>query len=251
MIDVFKHLLPTGRAWRLTISKRLRQFFEGLAAFTSDVRSFIDDIYDDQNPQKTRRLKEYEDQFGLLPAGLTEQGRRDRLEGAWKLGGGQDPQHIEDALRSAGFDIYVHEWWDPIPGRPAGGSVGGDVTPLPRNPFDHLWDGVAGQPPGYPLVNKIQQAIVTGDLIGCGHNDLYCAGNIAFAASGSGSIVTYQFRQYLMRVDPQTFPYYVYVGASVFPNLATIPAARKDEFENLCLTLCPAEQWVGVLVNYN
>ena len=30
-LRVFKHLLPNARAWRITVDKKLRQFFEGLS----------------------------------------------------------------------------------------------------------------------------------------------------------------------------------------------------------------------------
>ncbi len=276
MIEMFKHLLPTGRAWRLTINKKLRQFFEGLTGLITDTRIFIDDVFDDINPQTTTKLNEWESQFGLLPASLTDQGRRDRLDGAWKLAGGQDPQYIQDTLRAAGFDVYVHEWWVPVAGRPAGGSVNNDVSPVARNPFTYLWDGITprdnilssghdlaycngdsaycassqGQPPGYPLVNKILKASVSGTLVGCGHNDFYCNGNLAYAASG-GSIVSYNFKQYQIPADVTKYPYFIYIGGATFPNQATVQNSRRNEFEDLCLKICPNQQWIGILVTYN
>mgnify|MGYP000070512114 CR=1 FL=1 len=58
-IDIFKHLLPNARAWRLTVEKQLRQFFEGLAEGTiGDSKEFLDSVFNDLDPQLTRQLPE-------------------------------------------------------------------------------------------------------------------------------------------------------------------------------------------------
>jgi hypothetical protein len=268
-LRVYKHLLPTGKAWRLTIDKTLRQFFEGLTGLPEDSRQFFDEIWRDLDPQTTRALEEFEQQFALETTGLTEQERRDRLDGAWKALGGQDPRYIEDTLRAAGFDVYVHEWWVPIPGRPGGGSINGDVSPVARNPNDYLYDGSQGsqylmydggddsqdgddvsqdggtsQPLGYPLVNKLLFLPTVSD----GSSQMQDGG--ADAQDG-GVIGTYTPLQYILPTDPAKFPYFLYIGGQNFPDLASIPLARRDEFEKLCLKICPLEQWLGILVNYS
>lgn len=268
-LDVFKRVLPNAKAWRITVDKQLRQFFDGLGtALGETTRTFFDGIFDDIDPQKTRELDAWEGQFALPATGLNEQDRRDRLDATWKALGGQDPRYIEDTLRGAGFDVYVHEWWVPSVEHPAGGSVDGDVTPTARNPFTYLWDGAAPRqfvgcghddafcggddmfansnnaPPGYPLVNKV--TIVAS--IGCGHDDLLCAGDEA--ASGAGEI-TYIRKQYVMPADSTKYPFFLYIGGQTFPDQATVQGARQDEFEDLALKICPTEQWIGVLVDYS
>ena len=269
-LDVFKHLLPNARAWRITVEKRLREFFQGLTGVAFDARVFYDNIYNDLNPQQTRELVTWEIQFALRSTGLTEQERRDRLDAAWKALGGQSPRYIQDTLQAAGFDVYVHEWWEPIPGRPNGGSINGDVTPVARDPFEYLWDGSSPRefignghelafcggdscysnsqidPPGYPLVNKILK--VNSGPIGCGHSLLFSGGDTA--ASGANT-VSYQRKQYVIPNDPTKYPFFLYIGGQTFPNIATIPNARREEFEDLCLKICPTEQWLGILVNYS
>lgn len=269
-LDVFKHLLPNARAWRITVEKRLRQFFQGLTGIGEDSKAFFDGVYNDLDPQKTRELDNWEKQFGLPSGSLTEQERRDRLDATWKALGGQSPRYIQDTLQAAGFDVYVHEWWEPIPGRPNGGSIDGDVTPLARDPFLYLWDGSAPRqfigsghdlaycggddmfsnsqqdPPGYPLVNKILESNV--GPIGSGHIQLFSGGLIA--ASGADT-VSYTQKQYVIPNDPTKYPFFLYIGGQNFPDLATIPSARRDEFEDLCLKICPTEQWLGILVNYS
>lgn len=268
-LSVFKHLLPSGRAWRLTVDKPLRRFFEGLGAPAEDARGFIDDVYSDLDPQQTRALSDWEEQFALVDNGMSVQSRRDRLEATWKALGGQSPRYIQDTLQAAGFDVYVHEWWVPSAEHPTGGSVDGDVTPTARNPFDYLWDGVSPRefvgcghdlaycggdmcysnsqldPPGYPLVNKVLQ--VTVATIGSGHVLLYSGGSSA--ASGA-AVVGYSQKQYVMPADPTKYPYFLYVGGETFPDVATVSSSRRDEFEDLCLKICPTEQWLGILVSY-
>lgn len=270
--NLFKRLLPNGRAWAIIAEKRLRQFFEGLAAGASDpaVKEF-DDVFNDLDPQLTTRLAQWENQFSLPNTGLTEQERRDRLQAAWSAVGGQSPRYIQDTLQAAGFDVYVHEWGVPSVEYPTGGSVNGLPAPVARDPFDFIADAnnpvsfigaghdlafcggddcfsnsqVASGPQGYLLVNKIAQS--TSGFIGAGHDLAFCGGDSA--ASGATEVST-ALTQYVIPADPTKYPYFLYIGAQTFPELATVPLSRRDEFEDLCLKICPAQQWLGILVNY-
>lgn len=270
-LDIFKHLLPNARAWRITVDKKLRQFFQGLTGLGEDSKGFFDGVYTDLDPQQTRELDNWEQQFALPNTGLTEQERRDRLDATWKALGGQDPRYIQDTLRAAGFDVYIHEWWEPIPGRPNGGSIDGDVTPVARNPFDYLDDGTGGlpflmidgavnaqggdtvaqdgstaTPVGYPLVNKILEA--SDEFIGDGAAGMQDGDS---AAQDGGVLTVYSQKQYTIPADSTKYPFFLYIGGPTFPEQATLPTSRRDEFEELCLKICPTEQWLGILVNYN
>ena len=270
--SIFKRLLPLGRAWAVIAEKRLRQFFDGLAAGASDpvVKEF-DDHFDDINPQLTTKLALWEDQFSLPNTGLTEQERRDRLQAAWAAVGGQSPRYIQDTLQAAGFNVYVHEWWFPSAEYPAGGSIDRLPAPVARDPFDYIVDAntpisvigsghdlaycggdnffanaqTASNPQGYLLVNKISQA--TSGFIGSGHDLAYCGGD--FAESGATTASSSR-KIYTIPADPTKYPYFLYIGGQTFPDLATVPLSRRDEFEDLCLKICPAQQWLGVLVSY-
>jgi len=270
-LDIFKHLLPNARAWRITVDKKLRQFFQGLTGIGEDSKEFFDGIYNDLDPQKTRELDNWEQQFALPSTPLTEQERRNRLDATWKALGGQDPRYIQDTLQAAGFDVYVHEWWEPIPGRPNGGSINGDVTPVARDPFDYLDDGTGGlpfimvdgaadaqdgdnvaqdgstaTPAGYPLVNKILEA--SDEFIG---DDSVSMQDGGAQAQDGGILTIYSQKQYVIPADLTKYPFFLYIGGPTFPDQATVPTARRDEFEDLCLKICPTEQWLGILVNYS
>lgn len=248
---ILQHLLPNAKAWRIIVDKKLRNFFKGLSDsdISVNVKIFYDNIYDDINPQKTRQLDLWESQFALPETGLTESERRDRLEATWKFIGGQDPTYIQATLQASGFPVYVHEWWVPSTEHPAGGSVNGDVVPVMRNPLSVLDDavlifytmndghadsqdndilsqdgGLLGKV-GYPLVNK---------------NFIYDSDNDEF-----------KLEHYIISTDNTTWPYYIYIGGEIFGDVVNISQSRKDEFENLCLKICPLEQWIGILVTYN
>lgn len=225
-LRTFKHLLPSGAAWRLTIKKTLRRFFEGLAAGAPELaRAFIDGVYDDLFPRTTRELAKWETQFGL-PGGTDEQARRDAVDASWKARGGQSPKYLQDIVQAAGFDLYIHEWWSSGP------------------PY------VARDPRLYtrqPLIGSVQ----CGEpLAQCGERTAQCN---AFLANDPGYIVNLDFtRRPPPRVpdDPDTWPYFLYWGGATFPDPAYVPANRRAELERLLLKLCPTQQWLVLLVVY-
>lgn len=268
-LRIFKHLLPNGRAWRITIDKQLRRFFEGLSGAGSDVKAFFDGVYADVFPQTTRALGRWEQQFALPDTGLDEQQRRDRLSATWKALGGQDPRYIQDTLRANGFDVYVHEWW--IPGTQPAVGVKGCATA--RNPLFHLrreFTGVVSgvncgealalcgeefavagnstEPQGYPLVNKLTST-TPDEVTLCGEEAAQCGEPEAICGN------YFQFREvprnYVVPLDPDKWPYFLYIGGETFGDLATVDVTRRNEFETLCLKICPAQQWLGMLVQYN
>lgn len=270
-LRVFQHLLPNARAWRITISKTLRSFFEGLSGVGADAVKYADDVYGDAFPQTTREIEAWENHFALkTSANLNEQERRDRLDATWKQLGGQDAKYIQDTLQGAGFDVWVHEWF--VPGTEPLPGVKLCVTP--RNPIDVLraeFTGVNGQntvgcdealaacgeafaecgngidPLGYPLVNKIfftedDLTILCGEVLAeCGELDAQC-----------GQFVNFLFKpvNYIVPLDPAKWPYFLYIGGEVYGDIATIVPTRRDEFETLCLKICPLHQWIGILVTY-
>lgn len=267
-LRIFRHLLPNARAWRAVLNKNLRRLISGLAGFFGEARDFIDSVWSDIWPDKTRELSEWEKQFGLQPVGLDEQGRRDRLAAAWQALGGQDPRYIQDTLRARGFDVYVHEWWAPE-SRPAL-AVKGCATA--RNPIQWIRReftdttilvecgealaacgeefaeaGNALSPRGYPLVNKIIETVPDIEPL-CGEELAACGEELALCGNYFGFRETR--RPYIVPNDPDKWPYFLYIGGETFGTLAQVSPSRRDEFENLCLKICPAQQWLGILVEY-
>lgn len=268
-LRLFQHLLPDGRAWRTTTDKRLRQFFDGLSVLPDEAKDAADAVWLDLMPDSTSRLSEWERQFGLVRNITDDATRRLRLQATWRaLIGGQDPRYIQDTLRAAGFDVYVYEWWEPGTA-PTPGAPG---TPVPRNPLLYLRREYTGidllvecgeplaecgeefaecgnsvEPLGYPLVNKIYYtapdvvALCGEDFMECGEAEAECGNFYEF---------TEQQKTYAVPYDPARWPYFLYIGGAPFGALAQIPRERQDEFEALCLKICPLQQWLGILVQY-
>lgn len=261
-LNIYKHLLPRANAWLLTTQKRLREFFVGLSF--QALKVFYDLFWLDIFPQTTRDLQKWEDHFGLGDYNLNDQQRRDRLDLRWKEQGGQDPRYIEDTLRAAGFDVYVHEWW--VPGtEPAVGQAGCAIA---RNPTELLQSdivldiecgsefaecgdesaecGGVLEPSGYLLVNE-PSVFSTAPIVACGDTEAECG---ADDAECGFEVVTLPVDNHLT-LDQSKWPYFLYIGAENFPELATIDIDRRKEFETLCLRIRPLQQWLGMLVTYN
>lgn len=268
-LRIFKHLLPRARAWHITVDKSLRNFFQGLSeGIGPPIKEFFDLVWLDIFPQTTRQIEEWENQWGLPDTGINEQQRRDRLDAVWKSLGGQSPRYIQDTLRNNGFDVYVHEWW--VPGSEPAPGVKECVVPRSpilylRREFTNTTSGVecgealaacgedfaeAGngvEPRGYPLVNKILQT-VPDVLTLCGEVDMEAGENVALC----GNYVDFRtdFREYIVPSDTAKWSYFLYIGAEDINNIAQVDPKRRDEFESLCLKICPAQQWLGILVEY-
>lgn len=267
-LNVFKHLLPRGRAWRITVDKKLRQFFAGLSGVSENIKTYLDDIWLDVFPETTGQLSYWEQQFGLPTTGVTEQQRRDRLTAAWRALGGQSPGYIQNTLRDNGFDVYVHEWWEP--GTEPAPGVKECVTA--RNPLMYMRReftqleilvecgellaqcgeafaeaGNGLNPRGYPLVNKVLRTVP--DIIPlCG--ELLAEAGEEYALAGNYIRFRTDQQEYIVPRDPDKWPYFLYIGGETFGDIAQVDPKRKDEFERLCLKICPTQQWLGMLVEY-
>jgi len=266
---IYQHLLPRAKAWRMVIDKTLRNFFEGLTGLPSDTRDFVDGVWEDMFPQTTRELVAWEQQFHLPNNAQTEQVRRDRLEAAWKALGGQSPGYIQGILQAAGFDVYIHEWWEP-----------GSNPPIARNPNFYLFgvphmcgdtDAECGEPDmecglatdavGYHLVNKLLFAEYDY-IYRCGEPFAECGEPGMECGENNGVIFTqkpYPVPQYVdevLRAQPeisngsQYWPNFLYFGGQTFGTTAQVPLSRKDEFEDLCLKICPTQDWLVLLIEY-
>lgn len=232
IFEQFKHLLPNARAWRLTIDKNLRRFFQGLAdglttqgGFEGPIE-FLDRIHEDVFPTTTRQLAEYEAQFGLTAGSLTESERRIRLAAEWAATGGQSPGYIQGVVQANGFNVFIHEWWIPS-------------TNTAREPAAFITD------PEFMLVNKIETAQPNPVGLGKGFG-------VGGVGVGVGAVLGTELITVFKPIptDPDTWPFFLYFGGETFGDFATVPAARRNEFEALLLKLCPTQLWIGLRVNY-
>lgn len=252
-INLWKAALPQSRAFSLIVTKTMRKFYEGLS-YPQYYRNLFDQTYKELDPQATTHLDRWEEQFYLPSNGLTEQQRRDRLEATWKMFGGQSPAYLQAILRGYGFDVYVHDWWMPEPQETTltmgddDAYMGGDNArmganivefPVAWNPNDLLVS------PYYPLVNRV--STTQYKPVTMGSEQGFMGGDEAFMG---GLVKTESGDFYPIPADPVKWRGFVYVAGETMPNAATVPLARKAEFEELILSIFPADKWVGVIVDF-
>lgn len=225
-LDTFKHLLPSGKAWRLIVDRQLRQFFDGLAVEPGDAQDYQDGVYNDYRPQETTKLDEWEDQFGLIASGLTEQERRDRVDATWKAQGGQSPRYLQDTIQNAGFPLFIHEWWVP--------STSPPIARDPRN-----WISVDGTGSGVITQLGNEDSQLGRDTAQLGKSHLL------------GDLLEDNLEPPVsIPDDPDTFPFFLYFSGATFGDFVNIPIERKQELHTLLLKLCPAQQWIGLFAEY-
>lgn len=224
---ILRHLLPTGRAWRLVVDRVLRRFFEGLGlGVPTAARAALDDVYDDLRPSTTRQITEWHDQFAIKSAATTE-AQRQQLSAAWRARGGQSPSYIQATLQAAGFDVFVHEWWEP-----------GSDPRVVRDPRDYTES---------PLSGTVQCGDDPEGI--CGNFDAQCDD---FAANETNYLVNLDLTPSApppIPSDPDKWKHFLYIGGETFGSLAEIDPARLEEFKEKVLQICPSHAWVVLLIS--
>lgn len=235
------HLLPKSFPWNLVYGRGFLDLINGIVPSLDAARDNADEVWADFMPSTSDgiALDTWERQFNLkASSSLTLQQRQDRLDAAWSTLGGQSPGYITDTLTANGFPVFTHEWW----------VLSGIGYPVPRDPRDHLKAEFGGtDADGFLIQNLIRTSVKTNE-IGAGE---------AFAEAGEAMAIAGYFDGFIVSRVEATYqgpesrhPYYLYIGGSTFPNTVNIPIARREEFEQLCQKLCPAQQWLVLRVRY-
>jgi hypothetical protein len=263
--NIFKYLLPKAEAFLIIIQKKLTQFFEGLTSIPDDFRKFIDNIFLDLFPATTRSLESWEEQFAILRPSGVESIRRNAVDLAWKLKGGQSREYLQTKLQEAGFDLQVHENNPVID--PANFISSGFVMTCGDS-----WgvcgndDAFCGKSGGYLLVNGLLWATVeTRDyLMVCGGNILVptCCGQSIAVCGFFINLLTAakQSKIYILPVDSDYWGAVFFIGGNASRNYVTheleaietkyIENTRRNELESLILKIKPVNTWAGMLVDY-
>lgn len=246
---VFQHLLPRSQAWNLTIDRTLRRLFVGLTGVFDTARDYVDEVWSDLMPAttgagapsgNTTALVEFENQFGLNPENKSELERRQALEAAWAAQGGQDPLYIQGILRTAGFDVYVHEWWSSGPTPPLDGT---DPAYVARDPRDYT---------EIPLVGTVQCSEYPSQpqCSEFADNQPQCN---EFLANDPKYIVNLDLTPRApppVPNDPDRWRFFWYVAGPTIDVPGYVAVARKSEFQRLIQKHKPTQQWVVLNVIY-
>jgi hypothetical protein len=208
-VKVFDKLLPRSRAWGLVIDRTLRKFFHGLAILPKTIHEHFQSLLLEAFPLSTSRLVDWSKQFGS-PVTMTDV----ELDAEWGAFGGQSPHYIQNYLRSAGFDVYVHEWWVP-----------GSNPVEARNPIPLV-------PISYVLVNDLYHG--ERDYLyqfQSSGNDAQFVGDesVSFGAYDGQLLIG---KQYPCPDIPSEYPVYWYVcgeewlPGEPYPDRAIVPESR-------------------------
>jgi hypothetical protein len=280
LFDVFSRLFPDAKPWRpkdrtetwligddheigepgLLIDSefgaghQLWRYVKGLAeGAPAAARAFVDSVWAEAFPATTTHLEDWERQFGLDHNG-TDTTRRLRLAAEWAAGGGQSPSYIQGVLQTAGFDVYVHEWWSAYADTDSDGIPD---TYVARDPRDYTTNPRVGTYQCVPFSHLAQQPQCTGyALDGEGNPIVPLSGQPqcnAFLANETRYLVNKDLTQRApppVPDDPARWPYFLYFASETFPVPANVPPERRNEFERLLLKLCPAQQWIVLVVIY-
>jgi hypothetical protein len=239
---IYQHLLPQATAWRLTIETTLRRYWLGLSAAPADVRAHLDQTWRGIFPDATDELALWERQFGLLPA-ATEADRRLQLAVTWAAQGGQSPSYLEGLVRSAGFDVYLYEWWTSGP------------PYMARDPRTYTTQPEIGTVQcGEPLAQCTAAEMLPPDPLpdGVTLSDLYPQCN-RFLRNEPGYLVNDNLTPNAppgVPDDPDAWPYFVYWSGSPISVKAQVPATRRAELERMLLKYCPEHCWIVTHVDY-
>lgn len=229
-------LFPRSEAWRVSLETALRKLVAGFSWLPAAARIFVDRIYLQLSPSgmDARTLPDWERQFGINFPSTDEATRRLAIASKWAAMGGQSPRYIEDVLRGAGFDVYVHECWQ-LPSAP---------PRTPHDPRDYAED---------PLISTYQCLDDDDDPHECidTRSGPQCTD---WLVNEVNYIVNDSLTPHApppIPDDPARFPYFVYIGGETFPETATVPLARRTEFRELILSIVPVRHWIITLVEYD
>ncbi len=221
-----QHLLPTSEAFKLTAEKYLTKFFFGTSGVGDDAKDFIDNVYLDLFPSTTRELREWEQMYGLS-SDTDDATRRKLLAAEWQSTGGQSVSYIQGVLQTAGYDVWVHEWWS---------STGPYVA---RDPRDYTEE---------PLIGSYQCA--DDDEVTCGDIEAQCD---SFLINDPGYFANLNLNPLSpapISNDEDLWPYFLYFGGKVFPEPADVPASAKQDLRRLIQKLKPSQHWAVLIANY-
>ena len=206
--------LPTGRAWNGEIQLA---YLRGIGSEFNDQDKNIADIADINNILFGNKLTVWQEILNLTPVGTIEEQEQDVIRKLSDVGSLRK-EDIEASLRNAGFDVYVHvNGQDP---RAYSGGV----------PLMTLGDGNAYMGYEDALLGTFESA---GDIV---VNSINAESDESYLPAITGDMATWRYN--------------FFIGGSVFPSIATVDAAREDEFRRLILEIKPLGMWATLLINY-
>lgn len=221
------HLLPKSFLWKSSAS--VLRIFTGVQDWFDDAREKFDFGLLENRPSTTSDVFERLVKAGIslrFLSGISEADARSLLTTIEPRSTGQAAARLEEILQSAGFDVYVYEWFEP----------GTGPTWAERNPVPYLSVALAG-------------------LMHCDDSDATCDSSIAYCDDwlvSGGNWLTNQSLIPRAKTPPQPTSYHglFYVCGPTFGEIALIDPEKRELLEYLILRYKRATQWAVLIVDY-
>lgn len=255
--QVIEALLPPGSLWVPEDGDDLDRLIDGIAENHEQTRLLLASLARLRNPRLTPVLSDLEKEYGIVPDdSVSEDIRRARLLATKnaRAGNGTDI-FMQDRLREAGFDVYVHVNNPPVDPNlflfPSATSFGGE------NAFFGNENAFFGGSNGQLIVNgpTYTHPLEVGSIFG-GQFAIFGNENALFTG---GAIFEQVLIEYEIPSDPGYWPLFFFVGGAatrdgdgklVSIELAEIPVTRQDELVRLIVKYKPIHSWCGLVAKY-
>lgn len=238
-------LFPTGEAYNFTpngyVDKLLNAVTEGEEQVVSDIKAILHSILPDSASFDTADAVKWEIALGITPdlSSTLEQRKQvilDKLTHPQDIPARQSAQYMEDTLRAAGFDVYVHENLD-------GSRIENIVTSNTEQLGD---DQLDGNQLGTPIsANPDRFAPVGFGDVQLGTHQL---GEHAYIDKVVNHL-EYE-KDVFYKIAEPGLTNVIYVSGATRPEYTDVPANRRSEFRELILLLKRAKCPAILLINY-
>lgn len=220
-------LEPKGSVWEPEEDGDLDLLLEGMGDNYEVIRTFLSQLSDLRNPNKTIILADLEREFGFpFNSNISEATRRQRLaELVYNKNGNGTDDDLETALQNSGFDVHVYQ-----------NSPAVDPAIFISGGFA-MW---AGGETGYAGMSGAFASKSIGELLVNG--DIFSTEKVYDSLSGamwsgdgfSGSYITSQSEKkvYDIPTDPKYWPFVFFVGGAATYDFIDLLLNGGFEFGN-------------------
>jgi hypothetical protein len=250
--------MPPGSIWQP--GEGFEELLEGIAENTEDVRAVLESLAFIRDALRTPILSDLEKEYGITGTnGLSEDDRRQRLLATIvSRDSNGTAEFMEDALRAAGFDVYVHVNNPPVDPtlfiNDQYVTIFGNETAI-FGRSDAIFGGAAEG-----------ELVVNGDVFY--HPSAYSAvfgGQFAvfgnqYAYFGAIDAIENIPIEYEVPADSGYWGLFFFVGGQATRNgttgeletidFAQVPIERREELRRLIVKYKPMYSWGGLIVEF-
>lgn len=226
-----RHLFPRSGFWAFVIDRMLSRLVRGMQDFYDEAQAFIGSVLLENWAETLSDPHAELRALGLADGWiehLTDERKRTILIALRRKSTGTSRDRLQTLLRECGFNVYVHEWFEP--------GTGPDW--VERDPTEHVVHGRYGRTRcGMPAAR-------------CGVESARCD---RFLVSYP-NYITNDLLLAAMTTQPGILPEHArgvfYVGGQTFPNMANVPLLDRQLLYWLLLRYKRAPRWALLLINF-